>query len=52
MAKLKSPKPSDGGQRDWRAFIWYFIIGLIIISIATTFFSGPKGPETVDLSAF
>jgi cell division protease FtsH len=52
MAKLKSPKPGDSGQRDWRAFIWYFIIGLIIISIATTFFSGPKGPETVDFSAF
>jgi len=41
-------KPSN---KNWRSFIGYLIVGLMIFSIVSTYFS-PKGPVQVDFSQF
>lgn len=38
-------------QKGWRAFIWYFILGLMLITLATSYL-GTKPLKTVDFSEF
>ncbi len=43
----KSLKP----KRNWRNFIWYFLFGLMLITVLTSYLS-PKTTNTIDFSQF
>eukprot|EP01047_Picozoa_sp_COSAG01_P004957 COSAG01_NODE_165_length_23303_cov_269.524953_20_plen_619_part_00 len=43
----KSNKP-----KDWRQFIWYFLIALMGLSVITTYFHEPQAPTSLDFSLF
>ncbi len=44
--KRKPPK------NDWRNLIWYFLIGLMLVSIVTTLFHDPAAPQQLSFSEF
>jgi cell division protease FtsH len=55
----KKPQKSRKGSeknplkrpRDWRGLVWYVLLGLMIASVASTYFS-PKNTPTLDFSQF
>jgi cell division protease FtsH len=49
--KKKQNKLRGKNPKEWRNFIWYFLLGLMIISLLTTYFS-PKNINLVDFSTF
>ena len=51
MAKQKKSKKKNN-KKDWRQFIWYFLLGLMGLSIVTTYFHEPQAPTQLDFSIF
>ena len=47
----QSKQPKKNNQ-DWKGSIWYFLIGLTIISIVSTYVTGPKTAKTIAFTEF
>ncbi|MEK9658061.1 MAG: ATP-dependent zinc metalloprotease FtsH [bacterium] len=51
--KVKKPsRKQKKNNKDWRQFIWYFLIVLMGVSIVTTYLHEPKAPISLDFSLF
>ncbi|RAP27394.1 cell division protein FtsH [Candidatus Marinamargulisbacteria bacterium SCGC AG-343-D04] len=56
MAPIKKKNKKDSNQnkqkKEWRNAIWYFLIGLMFISIISSYFTEPAGPKQATFSYF
>jgi cell division protease FtsH len=55
--KIRQRSPKNGPKnspptRDFRNVIWYFLIGLLIVTVLTSYFRGPKEVPQIDLTEF
>lgn len=46
--KTKSKRPKG----DWKSNLWIILIGLTILSILSTYITGPKGPKSIAFTEF
>ena len=47
-----SPEKNNRSQFEWKHLIWYLLIGLMVLSIVTTYFKEPKAAKSVAFSEF
>ena len=52
MTSSKNPKKKQPENKNWKNSVWYFLVGLMILSIVTTYFNEPVGPSQVNFSDF
>ena len=52
MAVSKKPKKTQPDNKNWKNTVWYFLLGLMLLSIVTTYFNEPVGPSQVNFSDF
>ncbi len=48
----KTPPSKQQPFKEWRNFIWYFLFGLLILTVLTTYSTKPKEGVDMDFSAF
>ena len=48
----KTPPSKQPPFKEWRNFIWYFLFGLLILTVLTTYSTKPKEGVDMDFSAF
>ncbi len=51
MRKQKKTNKQDKNN-NWKNLIWYFLVGLMILSIVTTYFNEPQTQSTLNFSDF
>ena len=49
---IEKNKKQKKKNKDWRHVIWYILIGLMIVSILSTYFGDPKAPTQITFSEF
>ncbi len=52
MTTSKKPKKNQPVNKNWKNTVWYFLVGLMLLSIVTTYFNEPVGPSQVNFSDF
>ncbi|MDC0036678.1 ATP-dependent zinc metalloprotease FtsH [bacterium] len=52
MSTTKPSPKKPGPNQGWKNIIWYFLIGLMLLSIVTTYFNEPAGPSQINFSDF
>ena len=52
MTSSKNSKKNQPENKNWKNSVWYFLVGLMILSIVTTYFNEPVGPSQVNFSDF
>jgi cell division protease FtsH len=52
IKKQFSKNKPKKNPKDWRNIIWYFLLGLMVISIISTYLSSPKILQVIDFSSF
>ena len=52
MATPNKPNKKQPVNKNWKNTVWYFLLGLMLLSIVTTYFNEPVGPSQINFSDF